>query len=132
MLAIGREGVNETALFHVEQCGKRQNIRAGLVAELPGTRCHGAGPAADPPGRAQAASPSKPRRFGCAALRSARVPLGISRSLQRVTSSGSSPVAAPQTQACRLPRRPGPIRRHPQERNDTSRLISFLGRERGG
>ena len=118
MLAIGREGVNETALFHVEQCGKRQNIRAG--------------PAADPPGRAHAASPSKPRRFGCAALRSARVPLGISRSLQRVTSSGSSPVAAPQTQACRLPLRPGPIRRHPQERNDTSRLISFLGRERGG
>jgi len=31
MLAIGREGVNETALFHVEQCGKRQNIRAGPV-----------------------------------------------------------------------------------------------------
>ncbi len=29
MLAIGREGVNETTLFYVEQWEKRQGIRAG-------------------------------------------------------------------------------------------------------
>jgi hypothetical protein len=58
---------------------------------------YGAGPAAEPPRRAQTASPSQPRGLRCAVFRSARVPLGVSRSLQRVTSSGRFPVAAPMT-----------------------------------
>src|SRR6266704_388281 len=98
MLAIGREGVNETALFHVEQCGKRQNIKAGPVAELPGHPLLWSGSCCRP---------------------------------TRMCSCGF-PVEAPQIRVCRLALRPGPARRHPQERNDTSRLISFLGRERGG
>ncbi len=57
MLAIGREGVNETALFHVEQCGKRQNIRAGPVACSSGVLSERKAAHLNPPG---AATPKPP------------------------------------------------------------------------
>src|SRR2546428_13542921 len=77
MLAMGREGVNETALFHVEQCGKRQNIRAGpvtcgsgvLSARHPAVLREAArggspAPAATPPPPATSAHLRKDRRVG--------------------------------------------------------------------